>query len=1213
MQPETLSHPLPDADSLLPIKEADQPGVSNGMRRRICSNSTGIVRQLTTSLVADRKQSVSKPATGQNGATGQFPPPKTDKPRPHVCTTCGRSFARLEHLKRHERSHTKEKPFECPECTRCFARRDLLLRHQQKLHLTGATNSRPRNGRRESVSGASSSGPTKVRKNSVANAAVGSIATARPRANTISHIDFSSLGLLDGTEQANSRLNALGINTNHGMGHSHSASMSAPFGYHGLHASSGHGNPHDLPKLDVGVANDHDMTNSLRTAPPMASFAAATGFDLDELFSPGTTVNPAQLHFGNSSAPMNGNFSQSVGYEGFANQHPAIPEGDDFGWMRNWNMQLQDAAQGNNDQAIDDSSPSRISSGDSPGNHSDSINNSTPAMPMQNFQWDLPNQTPLSAGPFQLDALGNGLPNIEAPLDTVSPSNLHDATPTGEQFYPQLMGQQSSQHLQPHQQQPHDVSHGQPANFFGPALSTFSSVSPSISSSSMTGSARQSSVTSASTDSITDATRQALLSTLSQPSVFGGHNHRKYSQPTISSPLSPSANGTARGSFQGPNLPSTADIRRYVDAFIQYAHPHLPVCHIPTLSFDADDFTRCLGIKGTASQGQGITGGGGCLILAMAAIGALYEYEHPASKELFEAAKKMISLYLEERRKADMSAAVNGSHSGSDVSARDTPLWLVQAMLLNVIYGHQCGDRTAADIASNHCAALVSLARAADLAQPPNPSGAGRFNAADVDMSDTNGVGHAAKVPETNLQAQWFDFIVVEKRKRLLFCIFILSSLLTTAYNQTPTIMNSEILLDLPCDEELWAAENAQEWHNRGGLAAVQQNSVSFAAALSTLLTANQRQNGNFASSSYNANNPLAALQAGDAFPESELRPSTFGCLVLINALHNYIWETRSRHHGRQWTPQETESMFSHIEPALNAWQAAWKANDRHKLERPNPFGLGPLSADSIPLLDLAFVRLFVNLGRSKEAFWARDFDTMADELARGAEIVQHAEVAPNGAENPTTVKDIRRGSISSPENGAIAQRRASQALATEHASNRRERHLRKAAFYAADSLTIACNFNLTYADVTAHELPIQSAMCFFDCSQVLAEWAATVQERVGRYLGVLGRGQIDYSQVPAIMLLESEDIELLRKIERITESLEAKRFQQENLLAMDLHNMHSSMSMSSVHNNVDLSNCGLGSRFLRVVAVMLEKAVVWPGKSLEQHFCRPNILTIIK
>ena len=71
-------------------------------------------------------------------AVPEFPPPKTDKPRPHVCATCARSFARPEHLNRHERSHTKERPFECPSCTRRFTRRDLLLRHQQKLHSTTA-------------------------------------------------------------------------------------------------------------------------------------------------------------------------------------------------------------------------------------------------------------------------------------------------------------------------------------------------------------------------------------------------------------------------------------------------------------------------------------------------------------------------------------------------------------------------------------------------------------------------------------------------------------------------------------------------------------------------------------------------------------------------------------------------------------------------------------------------------------------------------------------------------------------------------------------------------------------------------------------------------------------------------------------------------------------------------------------------------------------
>ncbi|ODV95697.1 hypothetical protein PACTADRAFT_50381 [Pachysolen tannophilus NRRL Y-2460] len=69
---------------------------------------------------------------------------KTDKPRPHVCVTCTRAFARLEHLKRHERSHTNEKPFQCGACGRCFARRDLVLRHQQKLHASLPTPNRSR-------------------------------------------------------------------------------------------------------------------------------------------------------------------------------------------------------------------------------------------------------------------------------------------------------------------------------------------------------------------------------------------------------------------------------------------------------------------------------------------------------------------------------------------------------------------------------------------------------------------------------------------------------------------------------------------------------------------------------------------------------------------------------------------------------------------------------------------------------------------------------------------------------------------------------------------------------------------------------------------------------------------------------------------------------------------------------------------------------------
>lgn len=66
-----------------------------------------------SNATTDNVAATGDKAKPQNGVA-QFPPPKTDKPRPHVCGTCSRSFARLEHLKRHERSHTKRSHSNAP-------------------------------------------------------------------------------------------------------------------------------------------------------------------------------------------------------------------------------------------------------------------------------------------------------------------------------------------------------------------------------------------------------------------------------------------------------------------------------------------------------------------------------------------------------------------------------------------------------------------------------------------------------------------------------------------------------------------------------------------------------------------------------------------------------------------------------------------------------------------------------------------------------------------------------------------------------------------------------------------------------------------------------------------------------------------------------------------------------------------------------------------
>ena len=86
---------------------------------------------------------ILKPLRGtQAGMSPNLPPQKTDKPRPYSCATCNRPFRRLEHLKRHERSHAKEEPFVCEQCKMCFARGNGLIRHQAMAHRTPSSESR---------------------------------------------------------------------------------------------------------------------------------------------------------------------------------------------------------------------------------------------------------------------------------------------------------------------------------------------------------------------------------------------------------------------------------------------------------------------------------------------------------------------------------------------------------------------------------------------------------------------------------------------------------------------------------------------------------------------------------------------------------------------------------------------------------------------------------------------------------------------------------------------------------------------------------------------------------------------------------------------------------------------------------------------------------------------------------------------------------------
>jgi len=942
----------------------------------------------------------------------------------------------------------------------------------------------------------------------------------RPRANTISHVgnpamDMFVNGQMAGDGMQQPPMMMFGHVLQNGMGELRHSQIA---GHHGM--------PNGLPRLNTSLAG-HDLMGGLRTAP------AFDHFNMDNLFSPDTTVNPAALHF--PDAPPTAGLESPSGFHDMG-MHSAQMHGLDMDqgmdWTAGFGHDLHQIST-NDSNAIAGSSPSVVDS-DSPDGASDYALDRKSSMLQHTSQWQ--------TAPFTKTA--HGLPDYMMDIGLTdafaqgppSPSVMPEFAADGH-----FAGQQLSMHL------PLGFNNSIP-NFMGPPY-------PSMVPSDMPTNANDVKETNGFNRTgrriaIPEATRHAIMVTLAQPGAMFGQR-KSYAQPTISSPLSP---GFAAKAQAAGALPSTSDLQKFISAYIKFFHAHIPILHIPTLSFDTPVSSGFHTNGRPSSPVFNVANGGGCLILAMSAIGALYEGDLEVSKALFNFSKRVLATYLEERRKADISSAMGSANAGPGPS---TPVWLVQAMLLNVIYGHMCGDKTLEISAHTHGAALISLARAANLTIPANKQGAPE---ARDDKWNPRGEDPA-----------WYAWRIAEEKKRTLFACFNISSLLTSAYNHPPALKNTEILLDLPCDEDLWAAESAEAWYGLGGSMAAEQNNVPFGVALGNLLSAHERQHLPIYQMSQAFCKPQIGEQEFMGWPRAEFHASTFGCVVLINALHNYIWETRQRHVTRRWTAQETEDMHRRIEPALAAWQAVWSRISHHSVEFPNPHGMGPLAVDSIPLLDLAYLNLYVNLGRSKEAFWKRDFDEMSVELASGFELLQ---LVSQDGDQENALNLGQPGNMSQPEVNHQDQVEASQK------ASRRERHLRKAALHAANSLVRSGRAGSTHADFGGKSLSIQAALCQFECASVLAEWVATLQERVGPYIGILGLDPINLEEVPAVVLLEPEDLQLMAQLDDIIRTAEMKMNRDPATFGQP---------------PVGEAPAGYSTKILQITGRMLDKNSVWP------------------
>ncbi|KAL9124231.1 MAG: hypothetical protein Q9217_006421 [Psora testacea] len=81
----------------------------------------------TSRSTGDRPGPIRRARSATMMELGPYPHKSHSCPIP----TCGRLFKRLEHLKRHVRTHTQERPYVCPHCNKAFSRSDNLAQHRR--------------------------------------------------------------------------------------------------------------------------------------------------------------------------------------------------------------------------------------------------------------------------------------------------------------------------------------------------------------------------------------------------------------------------------------------------------------------------------------------------------------------------------------------------------------------------------------------------------------------------------------------------------------------------------------------------------------------------------------------------------------------------------------------------------------------------------------------------------------------------------------------------------------------------------------------------------------------------------------------------------------------------------------------------------------------------------------------------------------------------
>ncbi|RYN61800.1 hypothetical protein AA0114_g247 [Alternaria tenuissima] len=364
-------------------------------------------------------------------------------------------------------------------------------------------------------------------------------------------------------------------------------------------------------------------------------------------------------------------------------------------------------------------------------------------------------------------------------------------------------------------------------------------------------------------------------------------------------------------------LPTRLALCRYIAAYINGFHEHMPFLHIPTMSVETCSIE---------------------LLLAIAAIGAQYTFEGEKGVELFNVSKAIATQRI---RKRDSRLVQLQHYSESDRSSPQNQQNDAQSPhrkgsvpgplgLPSDVNGPSLGE----DLMQTAQALLLLMALCTWAKHKEILREALAIQSILATLIRDDGL----ETESLQENISWPDWVRRETTKRTKFIVYGFSNLHCIVYNIPPFMLTSEVKLPLPCSAAEFKAPTEALWREARKKSAPE---VLFQDALKRLFTKDGRD-------------------------VTECNSSS-GNYALIHALIQHIFFLRQVARCRFEGPGDlsTEDVAS-LENALRNWQIGWRQNPESSLDPMSQNG--PVAFNSTALLRLAYIRLYVDTaGRALE------------------------------------------------------------------------------------------------------------------------------------------------------------------------------------------------------------------------------------------------------